>query len=130
MNNQEITIAPNIIYQMIDKNDGYIYHNIKYKVPKNLVVAINGKNKNFRGFFRLVMRIGEKGYKNEIYFQFWVLEKDGFIEEYEINSKYENIEIYFNIDEGFYFILTALEKFESILLEQNLYALKMKGGSK
>jgi hypothetical protein len=111
----EILIEDNIYYQKSNDEKGNVFHQIKFKVLKNLVVAINGVNKNFKGFYRIVMKTGNFGFGNELYFQFWVVSKDGKIEDYNINSKYENIEVYFDLNEGIKFIEIALNKFKEIL---------------
>jgi len=87
-------------------NRGNIYYNLKYYKQVEACICIDGKNQDFKGYPKVVIRTGDSKYKNQILLQFLITEK---IKEYPSNSVYRTIEYYFTIQDGIEFF-TELNK--------------------
>ena len=107
---QEIRLAEDVAVQIVNEGE-QTFHNIKYKKAVNCVVAVDGVNKTFRGFPRIVLSQGESQFKEEMYFQFWINEKTG--EEYKMNTGWENIECHLGAFDGIKFLEVALQYIKS-----------------
>ncbi len=71
---QEIRLAEDVAVQIVNEGE-QTFHNIKYKKAVNCVVAVDGVNKTFRGFPRIVLSQGESQFKEEMYFNFGLMRR-------------------------------------------------------
>ena len=75
MSENEITIAENVVVQIRQEGEE-IFYNIKYKEKINAILSVGGVNKLYDGYPRIIYRVNNKHFGNEIYFQFWITEKE------------------------------------------------------
>lgn len=102
MNNQTETQLTKYCFLQVSKDkEGREYHNIKFKKQIEAVLCIDGVNKVFFGFPRVVIRKGNSHFGEQVYIQFWIQEKG---KEYKDNTQWQNFEFYFTNMEFLEFI--------------------------
>ncbi len=106
---EEIHLKGNI-YLQIQHHKGCEFHNIKYKSLTKSVLCIDGVNKTFLGYPRIVYRKGGVN-GGEIYFQFWIKGEEN---SYKANSSWDNFEYYLTSKEGIELLEVALEYIKSL----------------
>lgn len=97
-------------------NKGNFYLNCYSNIDTNADVCINDKNHILRGNPKIIARVGDSKFGEEIVFQFLIKEIK---ETYEKVSKYDTIEYYLPLEEGIKFLEKSLGFLRKKLEERN-----------
>lgn len=108
---KEFYIDDDIAVQVAEDQEGRVFYNIKYKKKQDGVFCKDKKNQVLKGYPRIIYRVGNSRFGEEIYFQFWITEEG---ENYTANTQWENMEWYFSTTSGIRFLEVAVDYIKKI----------------